>query len=427
MKSSNLISLFDSEDWQSWFPRESKRPVFDKEKYDDVRFLKIAAGSNPKSYGKWHCQIDDIKPEGTYRFSVEYLAENIVNETVSISAILNWIGKDGKIIQRDYADEVFAASNGWSGLCKTIEVPGNTCMLKVELVLRWPGCGSVVWRNPYLEAREAIVHRKVKVATTYLNPYGDPVKTMENRLEMICRVVDHAGKENPDIICLSENINDRAIPLSPDERAETIPGRYTKVMSEKAKQHNCYIVFSLHEIDGEDLYNTAVLVDRKGDIAGKYRKVHLSLYEGEEGVIPGDEYPVFETDFGRIGIMICWDHWFPESARILRLKGAEILFIPTAGDARIQSFARAVENGVYVVIAGVNWCKNFPICPSRIINPLGEVIGEVKDDNFGSCVQEIDLDQKVYEYWMSVGPCYGQSGSIYIKERRPDTYDFLRK
>ncbi len=91
----------------------------------------------------------------------------------------------------------------------------------------------------------------------------------------------------------------------------------------------------MFEKEGSLIYNTGVLMDRGGNIAGKYRKVQLPLAEAEFGVTPGCEFPVFDTDFGKIGILICFDHFFPEPARILSYNGAEIIFVPTIGNSPI--------------------------------------------------------------------------------------------
>jgi predicted amidohydrolase len=173
------------------------------------------------------------------------------------------------------------------------------------------------------------------------------------------------------------------------------------------------------EKDEDKYYQTGVLIGRSGEIIGKYRKTHIPLSEAEYGYTPGSEYPVFDTDFGKIGIMICWDHWFPEPARILRSKGAEIIFLPTQGNAQIQEQARAVDNSVYLVVSGYVDPKN-----SKIINPLGQVIKTVSKPH-SYAVEEIDLDQRFYQNWLSVGPCDGEGRSVYIKERRVETYKEL--
>jgi hypothetical protein len=105
------------------------------------------------------------------------------------------------------------------------------------------------------------------------------------------------------------------------------------------------------------------------------------------------------------------------------LKGAEIIFVPTAGDGPIHTAARAAENGIYMVISGIDRQENSPWMPSRIINPMGEVIGQVEEKDEGVCVTEIDLNKKFYAYWLSAGPCYSEPRNIYLKERMNGTYD----
>src|SRR6266540_870480 len=125
-------------------------------------------------------------------------------------------------------------------------------------------------------------------------------------------------------------------------------------------------------------------------------------------ISPGAEYPVFDADFGKVGMMICWDHWFPEPARILRLKGAELLVLPIAGDGDtkhwdITSRARAIDNGVYLVAS-----STVAQSPSRIVDPTGEVLAETLDP-FGIAVSDIDLDREDRLHWLSVGPADGEA------------------
>ena len=108
-----------------------------------------------------------------------------------------------------------------------------------------------------------------------------------------------------------------------------------------AKKYNLYIVAGIYEKDGDTVYNTAVLISRTGEYAGKYRKVCLPREEIQGGITPGKSLPVFDTDFGRIGLMICWDVFFPEPARTLAHKGAEVIFLPIWGGNLTLAKARA--------------------------------------------------------------------------------------
>jgi predicted amidohydrolase len=209
---------------------------------------------------------------------------------------------------------------------------------------------------------------------------------MESNLAAMSAIVDRAGAEKPDVILLTEAPSDRGVSGPLDQLAETIPGGpSTRMLAEKARRYRSYIVVSLHEKEGGTIYNTAVLLDRRGEVAGKYRKVHLATAEGERGITPGSTFPVFQTDFGKVGMLVCWDNWFPESARALRLKGAEIILLPIAGDGGPGhwdpiSRARAIDNGVYLVSSSTY--HN----PSRKNDPHGEVLAETMD---GIAVKEM--------------------------------------
>jgi predicted amidohydrolase len=177
------------------------------------------------------------------------------------------------------------------------------------------------------------------------------------------------------------------------------------------------VIFTMYERDVESIYNTAVLIGRDGQIIGKYRKLHLPLSEVEMGLLPGNEYGVFDVDFGKIGIMTCYDQVFPETARTLSLQGAEIIFVPTMGDEPLITRARARDNGVYVVVSGYNGPES-----SRIINPMGDEICHVNSETEGMCACELDLNKRFFTYWLSVGACNGESKSLFNKERRIDIY-----
>ena len=154
-------------------------------------------------------------------------------------------------------------------------------------------------------------------------------------------------------MCLPEEFD--LIGCAPEQVAtlgETIPGgEITERLRAQARQYGLYVIGALRERDGEAIHNTAVVIGRDGEIVGKYRKTHLAPGEWDE-VQAGDEYPVFTTDFGRIGVLICMDIHYPEIWRILALQGAEIIFWPTqcidyTGDLIESLFnARAIDNQI---------------------------------------------------------------------------------
>ena len=134
-----------------------------------------------------------------------------------------------------------------------------------------------------------------------------------------------------------------------EECAEPVPGPSTQYFGELARQHNLYIVAGLLERDQHKVYNVAVLLGPDGKLAGKYRKVALPRTEIDGGITPGTEYPVFETRFGKLGMMVCYDGFFPEVARGLSRNGAEVIAFPVWGCNPLLAAARACENHTVVV------------------------------------------------------------------------------
>ena len=185
----------------------------------------------------------------------------------------------------------------------------------------------------------------------------------------------------------------------------------------KAKQHNTYIACSLYEKDADGLKRlTAVLINRQGEIQNIYRKTHLTMGEVENGSQLETELPVFDTDFGKVGIHICWDHFFPECSRVLTLKGAEILLACTHGFRRERSVTRALENGVYLV-------SSYTLSEgTMVIAPNGAVVDEAGDK--GYALAEVDLNEPLWCRWMSCDSS-AEVNPTYMMERRPELYGLL--
>ena len=177
--------------------------------------------------------------------------------------------------------------------------------------------------------------------------------------------------------------------LTPLEVAEPVPGPSTEYFGKLARKHGLYIVAGLYERAGSLVYNVAVLIGPDGDVAGVYRKVTLPTGEVERGVAPGDDYPVFDTSLGRIGMMVCYDGFFPEVARELANRGAEIIAWPVWGCNPILARARAAENHVYLVSSTYEDISREWMV-SAVFDHTGETIALAKE--FGTVVvAEVDL------------------------------------
>lgn len=414
----NMIPKIGSSDWKTFTPFEDSGSMHaDGESVG----LEITVDSGLCSLHRWECTVAVTEKE-TYDFSVKYMADGLRNPQ-AVYAMLSVMDKNGKILQREYADHSCKGA-----LVKKIRIYTGGCSVRIELGLKCNG--RVVWYEPNMSRKEPAGSRKVKVVTTYINSYSTENSnkyTAAQNAERIGSLIDKAANEKPDLILLAETVNDRgAIVENEAEIYESEDGIYCTTMRKKAREHNCFIMFTYHELCRGKRYNTAVLLDRSGNIVGRYHKSHLTITEYEMGLTPGDELPVFDTEIGKIGILICYDGYFPEPARILASKGAELILVSTAGDAAHRMVARAMENGVYVAVSCVCNTHVHGFLPSKIINPRGEVLAQT-DEDFSYASAEIDLNEKSYINWLSVGPCDGEPKNVYAHERQTNFYGDLQK
>ena len=245
--------------------------------------------------------------------------------------------------------------------------------------------------------------------------------------------LEEAKRAGADLVCLQECFNTWFFAQRIDSRAqglaEPLDGPSVTRMRAAAKRLGLYLVVPFYEraMAGE-LYNTALLVDDGGEIRGAYRKHHLPMsshFNEKFYFRPGNSgFPVFDTPFGRVGIMICYDRHFPESARALGLGGAEYVFVPTATTTRGYSRsvwetelrAHAIANGFYV--AGVNRVgvelESTYYGASVFIDPIGAIVAQAGGEE---AVLVADLPRARVEEVRAVWPFY--------RDRRPDAYAAL--
>lgn len=283
--------------------------------------------------------------------------------------------------------------------------------------------------------------RNVKVGLVQMSCTAD---VNDNLVKAIAKTRE-AAAQGAQIVCLQELFKSLYFCDVEDHAnfslGEAIPGPTTDVLGELAKELGIVIIASLFEKRAPGLYhNTTTVLDADGSYLGKYRKMHIpddpGYYE-KFYFTPGDlGYKVFQTKFGKLGVLICWDQWYPEAARITSLMGAEILFYPTAigWDVNEQDSAinqeqynawqtiqrsHSVANGVYVV--SVNrvgreanqqfWGGSF------VSNPFGSLMYLASHDQEETKVIELDLDKT--EYYRTTWP--------YLRDRRIDSYQPITK
>ena len=213
--------------------------------------------------------------------------------------------------------------------------------------------------------------RKIWITTTAFQGQGGP--TVQDNIDKAAQLIDRAAQDRPDIVCLPETFAYLGVPHDlAAEVAEPVPGPITEMAMARAKQYCTNIICPLLEKHGEVVYNSAAVIDRKGEIVGIYHKLHpvttsFDFTQFEGGVTPGTEPKVFDLDIGRIGILICFDIQWPKEWAALAGMGAEIVFWPSAYDGGFPLQARAWDHHYYVVSAVKSTY-------ARIIDITGEVL-----------------------------------------------------
>jgi N-carbamoylputrescine amidase len=289
-----------------------------------------------------------------------------------------------------------------------------------------------------------VTHR-IKVGLVQTACSADP---NENLRKTLARIDEAAGR-GAEIICTQELFRSQYFCQSEDHRnfglAETIPGPSTDALQRLAGRRQVAIIASLFERRAPGLYhNTAAVIDEDGQLAGIYRKMHIPddpLFYEKFYFTPGDlGFRTFQTRRARVGVLVCWDQWYPEAARLTAMQGAEILFYPTAigwhpsekaqlGELQHQAWetvqrSHAIANGCYVAVpnrvgleqpAGGDglefWGQSF------VAGLSGEILAKASVDQEEILLVELDLDQidRTRTHWP------------FLRDRRIDAYGDLTR
>jgi len=383
----------DPSGWQVWAPRAELLPrcyVDATEFRSQPNALAISGNGNAAEYGGWTYTASSIAPGRYYRLTAHYRTEAVSHEQLQVVARLDW--QDASQERVSYPDYAYLnqPAGDWKKFTLEAPAPAGATAVRIELALGWSPQGTVWWDDIILEEIVAPRPRPVRIGSVSLRPRQTGGK--EGSLNAFLKALDEVALGKPDIVCLGEGITLIGHNAGYASLAEPIPGPTTVRLGAKARHHQMYIVAGVYEREGNVLYNTAVLIDRHGNVAGKYRKVYLPREEIEGGLTPGNSYPVFETDFGRIGMMICWDSQYADPARALAAQGAEIIFLPIWGGYSTLMQARALENHVYLVTAGYD-------CETAVFNPLGEALHSTKESGVFKTVT-VDLNHRFIEPWL---------------------------
>ena len=358
--------------WQPYSAREEIAPRSWAERDAQGGLVLGLAGRGDDAVdGRWAREAP-VAPGKTYAFGAAYRAQDVASPARSVLARLVWLDAAGEPMRpMEYPLVGPAGPDGWTPVAGVYPAPDKAARARLELHLRWTAAGEVRWREASLQEATLPPPRRVTLAAVNHRPRGT-ASPQESR-ERFVRLVEEAAAKGADIVCLPEGITTIGNGLTYAQAAEAVPGPSTAFLGDLARRLKIWIVAGIYEREGPHLYNTAVLVARDGSLAGRYRKTSLPDEEIEGGLTPGSETPVFDTDFGRVGLMICWDSSYPEVAHALAARGAEVILMPIAGGVEALVQARAIENQVYVVASGYDF-------RTGIFDRKGERIADAKAD-----------------------------------------------
>ncbi|MBN1875281.1 MAG: carbon-nitrogen hydrolase family protein [Anaerolineae bacterium] len=235
--------------------------------------------------------------------------------------------------------------------------------------------------------------RRARIATVCQNTQFYP--TMEQNRARVLGLLDMALTQKPDLVCLPETFTTVSLSGSAADLVEPVSGPTTDLVAQRAREHHCYIICPIKTEHGGKYWNSAVIIDRQGHILGIYDKAQpvttsVDYTVMENGLMPGGDPPVFDLDFGRIGIQICFDAGFPESWQRLADQGARLVFWPSAYNGGFPLQVYAYLHHFYVI-------SSVRTDSSRIIDPLGKIL-VATDQQLNVVSRDINLDFCVCHY-----------------------------
>lgn len=313
------------EHWTVVTPNPALAPTFRLvEGENGVKLLMAEGNGRKECYG--YVQSSFIVEQGkTYRLNVRFRTEGIEDVNRNLvhgvfgdfnNGIFQYRREDGRIV----GEHIF---------------PAKGKKIDVRLCFRFSPHGKVWWDEIRLEECDPIPPRLVKIAVT----------TGKRDLKGWATLLDTVGEKKCDIVLLPEYF---------DPEINVLGGQTMKMMEEKAKKWNMYVSGAIRLKRGDIISNSAPLFNREGKLLGIYDKVNPYDPEMDEGISPGGSVPVFKADFGTIGIMTCYDSWHPAVAKLLALKGAELILCPNVGYYMQLMHARSADNGAVVAVSSGN-------------------------------------------------------------------------
>jgi predicted amidohydrolase len=413
-----VTSALTASDWALWSPRPEAAPASRIEKSGghaghEALVLETAAGQH--WIGCWQTTLP-VEGGAHYRFSAWRKFENIPTPRRSVYARVLWQDENGQPVtweeparqgyakgtipraEPEYPLDPAGAENEWAQCQSGLRAPAAAKQAKIELYLQWAANARVTWSDVSLEKIAPPAPRKIKIAAAHLQPQTG--KNPADKPPQFAPLIAEAARQKAELIVLPETLTYYGTGKKMHECAEPVPGPSTAYFGELARKHDIHIVAGLIEQDGDAIYNVSALIGPDGKLIGKYRKVTLPRGEIEAGITPGNDYPVFQTRFGKVGMMICYDGFFPEVARALTIRGAEVIAWPVWGCNPMLARARACENHVFIASSTYTDATKHDWMITGIFDHYGDVIAQTNE--WGHiAIAEVDLASPAH--WNSLG------------------------
>ncbi len=391
--------------WEAVAPNPALSPRFGSDTDSEGRTRLWAQGNGRAECFGYVVHPVSLEPGKTYRLAVRFRVEDLgdVNRHLVHGVFARPMDRfnEGVLTYRQGPDGIRGE--------RVFRGPAEATEAEVRLFFRFSARGRVWWDSVSLEECEPIPARPVRIACSWGK--GD--------LPFWAGWLDAAGRRGVDVALLPEVFN------GPDPaRAQPLGGEASSLLAAKARQWRMYVSGSFYERRGDLVLNTAPLYDRSGALVGTYSKNQLYDPELSQGVTPGRGFPVFRTDFGAVGIIICYDSWFPETARLLAYKGAELVLFPNAGYYLDLMPARAADNGIWIAASSLD-------CPAGVWDPSGSRAGELapqptrfaaashvaveRDEDQRLLVATVDMSRQYSPHWWG-GPMLSAPGGRRVRQ-----------
>jgi predicted amidohydrolase len=394
------------EGWEAACPNKALAPSFERVRNPDgTASLRGRGNSRPECFGYLRCPVH-LAGGKTYRLRVRLRHEGLDD--------LNRHLVHGVFADKpeSFNDGIFAYRKEGPWAIGDRRFPGpdqDTDDAEVRLYFRFSPNGAVWWDRVSLQECEPIPPRPLKIACSW----------GRNTVDAWGEWLDEAGRKGTDVALLPEMFDD-----VPPAQAKTMDGPAARFLAQKAAQWHLYTCGSFYERRGDLVLNSAPLFGRDGQLVGIYSKNQLYDPEEDDGVTPGVGFPVFRTDFGRVGIIICYDSWFPETTRLLAYRGADLVLFPNAGYFTGLMPARAADNGVWIAVSSLN-------CPAGVWDPAGACAGELdanptryapssvlafeRDERHRMLIATVDLSRRYSPAWWG-GPMRSAPGGRRLRQ-----------